>query len=130
MERITNGIVISLDCVWDDLGSFKSLKNIKPKDKNNNVLEGDVIVSDTKNSYIYSNNKLISTIGVKDLFIIDTEDALLVADKNKSQDIKKIVDTLKESNREEINLHHKVYRPWGSYELMGDAEHYKIKHII
>lgn len=123
--------VIIYDNYWSDIGSFKSLNDYFNKNQDGNVLDGDIKTIETKNSYILSESKLITTLGVNNLVIIDTKDALFIADKDKSQDIKQIVKELKKENRSETIIHSKAYRPWGWY-LCIDGNDYsgsKVKRI-
>ena len=130
MERTKNSVVVPLSTEWNDVGSWSSLYEIKNKDLNNNVSEGDVMLEDVNNSYIYSSNRLISAIGVSNLVIVDTPDALLVANKKNTQDIKKIVERLKKDNRNESNDHRKVYRPWGHYDSIDSGDGFQVKRIL
>lgn len=130
MEKVNNAIVVSLDCEWSDLGAFDSLYQLQKKDKNNNIIQGDVISFNTQNSYINATNRLVATIGLDNCLVVETKDSVLVANKNNAQDIKKIVQQLEKNSRNEMIIHKKVYRPWGYYESMGDAKHYQVKHIF
>jgi mannose-1-phosphate guanylyltransferase len=130
MEYTKDGVVVPLDANWSDIGSWDALWNAKNKDKNGNVSEGDVILDEVKNTYAYSSNRLVSVIGVSDLVIIDTQDALLVADKKYSQNIKNIVNQLKQDNRSEADNHRKVFRPWGYYDSIDADDGFQIKRIL
>ena len=130
MEKTDNGVVVPLDANWCDVGSWSALFENKKKDKNNNVIEGDVILENVSNAYIYSPNRLVSVLGVSDLIIIDTQDALLVTDKQNAQNIKNIVQKLKEDNRPEVEYHRKVYRPWGYYDSIDAASGFQVKRIL
>jgi mannose-1-phosphate guanylyltransferase/mannose-1-phosphate guanylyltransferase/mannose-6-phosphate isomerase len=116
---------------WNDIGSYLALYQQLEKDENNNVLKGDVFTLDTTNSYIESGEKMVATIGIHDLIIVNTEDALLVCNNEKTQDVKKIVEYLKKEKREEYILHKKVFRPWGYYINVEGNDHsgFKIKRI-
>jgi mannose-1-phosphate guanylyltransferase/mannose-6-phosphate isomerase len=122
--------VVPLDAGWSDLGAWDAVWNVGQKDQNNNVTHGDVIVHDTINSYIHATGKLVGVIGLKDIVVIETADAILVADKNKSQSVKKIVEQLEKLKREEKNLHRKVHRPWGWYDSIDEGERFKVKRIL
>ena len=130
MEYTKDGVVVPLDANWSDIGSWGALWDAKNKDKNGNVSEGDVILDDVKNTYTYSSNRLVSVIGISDLIIVDTQDALLVADKKYSQNIKNIVNQLKKSNRSEANNHRKVFRPWGYYDSIDADNGFQVKRIL
>ena len=131
MEFHKEGRIILYDSYWSDIGSFKALHEYFKKDENGNVLHGDIKTIDTNNSYISTDSKLITTLGINNLVIIDTKDTLFIADKEKSQDVKLFVNELKKENRNETIIHSKVYRPWGWY-LCIDGDDYsgsKVKRI-
>ena len=130
MEQTKGAMVVPLDANWSDIGSWDALWNAKNKDKNGNVSEGDVILDEVKNTYAYSSNRLVSVIGVSDLVIIDTQDALLVADKKYSQNIKNIVNRLKKDGRSEADNHRKVFRPWGYYDSIDADNGFQVKRIL
>jgi len=130
MEHTEGAMVVPLDANWSDIGSWDALWNAKNKDKNGNVSEGDVILDEVKNTYAYSSNRLVSVIGVSDLVIIDTQDALLVADKKYSQNIKNIVNQLKQDSRSEADNHRKVFRPWGYYDSIDADDGFQVKRIL
>ena len=130
MEYTKDGVVVPLDANWSDIGSWNALWDAKNKDKDGNVSEGDVILDGVKNTYTYSSNRLVSVIGISDLVIVDTQDALLVADKKYSQNIKNIVDQLKKNNRPEADNHRKVFRPWGYYDSIDADDGFQVKRIL
>ena len=121
--------MVELDAGWNDLGAWEGVWQVGKHDENNNVTTGDVIASNTKNSLIHSSGRLVSAIGVEDLIIVETADAVLVADRSNSQDVKNIVATLAGQQREEKNLHRKVSRPWGWYDSVDEGERFKVKRI-
>ena len=129
MEETDAAVVIPLDAGWSDVGSYSALWDVCPQDSDKNVLKGDVIAQNTTNSYIHSQNKLIATIGVDNLVIIDTPDAVLVANKDKVQEVKKIVELLKAKDRSEAVLHREAYRPWGKYDCIDRGERFQVKRI-
>lgn len=129
MEHTKNGVVVALDAAWSDIGAWDSVWNASAKDINGNVCKGDVIVRDSKNNLLYSQSKLVAVLGVEDVVVIETQDAILVADKNKVQDVKKIVDTLKSAGRSEAMHHRTVYRPWGHYDSICMGERFQVKRI-
>ena len=129
MERTQEAVVIPLDAGWSDIGSWSALWDAKAKDQNGNVYEGDVFLEDVNSTYIHSSERLIIAIGVSDLVIIDTKDALLVAEKSYSQKISNVVNKLKLKNRAEVEIHRKVYRPWGNYDLIESHKGYQVKKI-
>lgn len=130
MEKADEVAVTPIKVGWSDVGSWQAVSDITPKDKNKNSLIGDVHTLDTKNCYVHSRSGLVATIGVKDLIIISLKDVTLVANKNNSQDVKKLFNTLKELKRDECNAHTKVMRPWGSFETMDMGDGFKVKKIV
>ena len=130
MEHTKNGVVVPLDANWSDVGSWWSLWDIKTKDNNDNVSEGDVFLEDVKNTYTYSSHRLVSLIGVSNLVIVDTQDALLVVDKQQTHNIKKIVARLNNDKRSEVDNHRKVFRPWGYYDSVDSGERFQVKRIV
>ena len=130
MEHTKNGVVVPLDANWSDVGSWSSLWDSKTKDSNDNVSEGDVFLEDVKNTYTYSSNRLVSVIGVSNLVIVDTQDALLVADKQQTHNIKKIVARLNNDKRSEVDNLRKVFRPWGYYDSVDSEEGFQVKRIV
>ena len=129
MEKTDKAVVIPLDAGWSDVGSWSALWEIKSKDEAGNVLQGDVIAENTRNSMVMANERLVTTLGVDDLIIVDTKDALMVAHKDSVQDVKKLVATLKSQGRHEHLQHREVYRPWGKYDSIDAGERYQVKRI-
>ena len=131
MEKQEKGIVIKYDGFWADIGSLLSLHNFKEKDNNNNTKEGDIYTIDTRNCFIKSEERLVTTLNIENLAIVDTKDVLLVADINRSQDVKLFVKQLEKEKREEIVCHLKVFRPWGWYKNIegNDLSGFKVKRI-
>ena len=129
MENTQDAVMIPLDAGWSDIGCWSALWELSDKDEQGNHLSGDVIALDTRNTLIKGNKRLIATLGLKDLVIIDTQDALLVAHKDQVQDVKKIVERLKADGRTEHLNHCEVYRPWGIYDCIDYGERYQVKRI-
>ncbi|ENM3854542.1 mannose-1-phosphate guanylyltransferase/mannose-6-phosphate isomerase [Vibrio cholerae] len=129
MEKTQDALVVPMDAGWSDVGSFSALWEVSLKDSQGNVMVGDVIAEQTHNSYIYAQNKLVSTVGVDNLVIIETKDAVLVANKDKVQDVKNIVNQLKAQNRRECEQHREVYRPWGSHDEIAEGDRFHVKHL-
>ena len=129
MEKTQDCVVIPLDADWSDIGSWTSLWEISEKDEHENVSHGDVINYNSRNNYIYSEGSPISTVGVNNLIIVQTKDALLVAQQDNVQDIKKIVEILKKQKRSEHISHREVYRPWGRYDSVERGDRYQVKRI-
>ncbi|MFA0495629.1 mannose-1-phosphate guanylyltransferase/mannose-6-phosphate isomerase, partial [Vibrio sp. 10N.222.54.B11] len=129
MEKTKDAVVVPMDANWSDVGSFGALWEVNDKDDDGNATRGDVLTEQTSNSFIYSQNKLVSTVGVDNLVIIETKDAVLVADKDKVQDVKAIVNKLRSQKRPECLQHREVYRPWGSHDEIADGERFQVKHL-
>ena len=129
MEQTSNAVVIPLDAGWSDIGSWSALWDIDAKDSNNNAINGDVILHDTQNSLVHSTNRLVTTVGLNNIVIVETKDAILVAEKDKVQDVKHIVKALKSKSRSEASNHREVYRPWGKYDSIDNGGRYQVKRI-
>ena len=129
MEKTSNGAVVSLDATWCDVGSWDALWAVLPKDENGNVAHGDVEIRNSENSYIHSDNRFVSVLGVKDLIIADTKDALLVAHKNDVAHVKNIVETLHKNNRPEGKHHRTQYRPWGYFDIIDQGDLDEVRRI-
>lgn len=130
MEKTAKAVMVPLEAGWSDLGSWSSVWEEMDKDKSGNVLNGDVVANDCKNSLFFANDHLITAIGVEDLVVIDTSDALMITKRDRVQDVKKLVDQIKSGKRSEHLIHRKVYRPWGSYEGIGYGSRYQVKRIV
>lgn len=129
MEKTDRGVMIFLDAGWNDLGSFDALWQTAAKDQNANVIRGDVLTHDVTDSYIHSQNRLVTAVGMDAFVVVETKDAILVAPRNRIQDVKQIVSQLKAGNRRESSTHAKVYRPWGDYETIDQSQRYQVKRI-
>ena len=129
MEKSNNVVVIKLDAGWSDVGSWESLYEISEKDKNGNVLKGDIFAEETYNTYIDSGSNFIATIGVTDLVIVDTPDATLIANKDQSHKVQKIVKNLQSTDREEHINNRKVFRPWGWYDSIESGLNFQVKRL-
>ena len=129
MEKTSKGIVLPLDAGWSDIGSWKSVWENSQKDNQLNVKEGRVIIKNTESCYLRSEGRLIVGNGLKDLIVVETADAILVADKNKDQEIKSMVEELKEKNIIESTTHKKVYRPWGFFTSIAEDTRWQVKLI-
>lgn len=130
MEHTDNAMVVPIEFKWSDLGSWHSLWEAQPQDDAGNVVQGDVIAQDVSNSFIRSEKRLIVALGVHDQIVVETKDALLVASKESAPMVKEIVEKLKIDQREEAHTHPKVYRPWGSYEVLLEENNFKVKHLF
>lgn len=131
MEKSEKIALLKLESDWNDLGSWKSIYDVSNKDENNNVFVGHVIDEGSKNSFVYASSKLVTTIGLEDTIIIETEDAILACKKDKTQDVKRIYETLKKQNDDTHLVHKTVYRPWGFYTVIaqGNGFQSKILHV-
>ncbi|HFP5678344.1 TPA: mannose-1-phosphate guanylyltransferase/mannose-6-phosphate isomerase, partial [Escherichia coli] len=129
MEHTNEAIVVPMDGDWSDVGSWASLWDITNKDNNGNVLWGDILTRDSSNNYIYGESGLITTLGVEDLVIVQTKDALLVANRKSVQDIKQLVEQLKLRDRSEYYIHRETYRPWGKCDTIDKGKRYQVKRI-
>ncbi|MFM7013243.1 MAG: mannose-1-phosphate guanylyltransferase/mannose-6-phosphate isomerase [Betaproteobacteria bacterium] len=121
--------MVPLDAGWNDLGAWDAVWNVLPKDIEGNAYLGDVLTTDSRNTLVHASSRLVSLVGVSDLIVVETPDAVLVADKARSQDVKHIVAQLQNSKREEHTLHRKVHRPWGWYDSIDEGGRFKVKRI-
>ena len=128
--HLPTGVVIPLAAGWSDVGAWDSLWHALPKNAEGNVLQGDVLLNDCVDTLVMSSGRLIACIGVSDLVVVETPDVVLVAHKSKTQDVKKVVDTLKSQGRSEGLLHRKVYRPWGWYDSVDFGERFQVKRMM
>jgi len=122
--------VIPIDVGWSDVGAWSSLWDVSERDNDGNVIKGDVSTKDTKNSLLISEHRLLASVGIEDMIVVETADAVMVAHKSRAQEVKSIVEGLKSSNRSEYQSHRRVYRPWGSYESIDNGERFQVKRII
>ena len=129
MEKDKQVAVVPLQAGWSDIGSWSALWDVSPKDAQGNVTKGDVITTESRDSLIYSTHRLVAGVGIEDLMVIETKDAVLVARKDMDQSVKKIVETLKQHQRSEHLNHREVYRPWGKYDSIDMESRYQVKRI-
>ncbi|EAM2673239.1 cupin domain-containing protein, partial [Salmonella enterica] len=127
--KTADAVVVGLNTDWSDVGSWSALWDVSPKDEQNNVLTGDSWVHNTQNSYINSDGKLVAAIGVQDLVIVNTRDAVLVMNKNCSQDVKKVVEHLKLNQRSEYKCHLETYFPWGCCDVVVQTPRFNVRRI-
>ena len=130
MEKTSLAAVVPVEMGWSDIGSWSALWETGAQDASGNVVLGDVISVDTRNCYIRAETGLVATLGVDDLIIVDTGDVLLVADRNRVQDVKKIVERIAADGRSEHQLHNRVHRPWGFYESLDAGDRHQVKHLM
>ena len=137
MERVSQGVaelpktaVISLAAGWSDVGAWDSLWKVLLKDAEGNATRGDVMLHDTVDTLAFSGSRLLTCVGVRDLIVVETPDAVLVVQKDRTQDVRKIAERLKAAGRDEAQSHRKVHRPWGSYDSVDDGERFQVKRIV
>jgi mannose-1-phosphate guanylyltransferase/mannose-6-phosphate isomerase len=130
MEKTDKAMMVPLDAGWSDVGSWAALHDVRDRDESGNTIDGDVFVHDCKNAFIQAESRLVTAVGLDDVVIIETKDSTLVASKAKSQDVKQIVDQLREEDREETALHRQVFRPWGSYDSLENMDGWQVKRLI
>lgn len=129
MEQTQDAVVVPMDAGWSDVGGFAALWDVSEKDHNGNVFKGDVKAVDTTNTLVFGEDKLVATVGVDNLVIVNTKDAILVAHKDHSQQVKAIVNQLKAEQRCEVTFHREVYRPWGQYDSIDNGDRFQVKRI-
>ncbi|RJQ15335.1 MAG: mannose-1-phosphate guanylyltransferase/mannose-6-phosphate isomerase [Nitrospiraceae bacterium] len=130
MEKTKRGVVLPSEFGWSDIGSWKSLYDFLPKGDNDNVVEGDVILRNTRNCFIRGNSRLIVTNDIDNIVVVETADTVFVSDLEKSKNVKSIVQELKKQGRKEYKAHTTVYRPWGTYTILEENRNTKIKRIV
>ena len=129
MENTAEAVVIPMDAGWSDIGSWSSLWDVTNKDHNGNVIYGDVIIHNSTNSFIRSDDKMVTAIGVDNLVIVVTKDVVMISNKDTVQDVDLIAKKLKNNKRTEWEVHREVYKPWGKYDVIDYGDRYKIKKI-
>jgi mannose-1-phosphate guanylyltransferase / mannose-6-phosphate isomerase len=130
MEKTSHAVVVPLDAGWSDVGSWSALQDALPRDPAGNVIAGDVITAGTTGSYLHSTSRLIAAVGLTDHVVVETKDAVLVAPRDKVQDVKALVNQLKAQGRYETALHREVFRPWGSYDSIDNGDRFQVKRLV
>jgi len=130
MEKTDRASIVPLEAGWSDIGAWSALWQVSAQDPNGNVTQGDVIAHDTTNALLVAQHRLIGAVGVQDLIVVETPDAVLVVHKDRAQDVKEIVNQLKHSKRTEHLIHRRVHRPWGSYEGVDSGERFQVKRLV
>ncbi len=132
MERTTKAAVLPLNALWTDMGTWDAFYDVDARqtDAQGNVVKGDVIAHKTRNSYIHADNRLVATLGVEDVVVVETADAVLVTTKQSCQDVKTLVSAMQAQGRKEAIWHHRVFRPWGYYETLALSERFQVKRIV
>ena len=129
MEKTKKAVLVPMDAGWSDVGAWSSVWEVQPQDLSGNASRGDVMLESSTNCYVHADYRLVSLLGVTNIVVIETSDAVLVAHKDNAQDVKKLVDRLKADQRPEVNSHREVFRPWGSYDSVDQGERYQVKRI-
>jgi mannose-1-phosphate guanylyltransferase/mannose-6-phosphate isomerase len=129
MERSNQVSVVPLDAGWNDVGSWSAVWEIAEKDSQGNASRGDVMLEATRNAYVHAEHRMVSVLGLDDVIVVETADVVMVAAKDKAQDVKLLVDRIKQSARTEATNHRKVYRPWGAYDSIDNGPRYQVKRI-
>lgn len=129
MEKTRDAVVLPLDAGWSDVGSWASLCEALPADADGNVLQGDVLVHDTRNCYVHSGSRLVAAVGMQDYIVVETKDAVLVAPKDRVQEVKELVAKIKSAGRPESSWHREVFRPWGSYDSIDSGHRFQVKRL-
>ncbi len=130
MEKTEHAAMVQLDAGWSDVGSWAALYDVSDHDADGNSLSGDVVVHDCKNSLISGKSRLVTAVGLNDMIVVENKDSVLIASKDEAQEVKQLVEKLKEQNREEVELHRQVFRPWGSYDSIDSDEGFQVKRLI
>ena len=130
MERTDAAVVVPLAAGWSDVGSWDALHEASEPDADGNVLRGDVLALETRGCYVYSEDRLVTTLGLSDHVVVETKDAVLVAPRTRAQDVKQLVARLKSEGRYEHSLHREVFRPWGSYDSIDGGERFQVKRLV
>lgn len=130
MEKTQDAVVVACDFTWSDIGCWSAISGLSQADEMGNRIKGDAVVIDTTNSFIQSSDRMLTVLGLDNIIVVDTPDALLVANSERSQDVKKIVDQLKKNNHDSYKLHRTIFRPWGSYTILETSKNFKIKRIV
>jgi mannose-1-phosphate guanylyltransferase/mannose-6-phosphate isomerase len=130
MEKTSAAVVVPLDAGWSDVGSWSTLHDACDKDADGNVRKGDVLTEDTQGCYLYAESRLVAAVGLRDHVVVETKDAVLVAPRDRVQDVKALVAQIKQRGRSEYLLHREVFRPWGSYDSLDHGERFQVKRLV
>jgi mannose-1-phosphate guanylyltransferase/mannose-6-phosphate isomerase len=130
MEKTDKAAMVPLDAGWSDVGSWAALQEVREKDEDGNTIDGDVVTHDCKGVFIQAESRLVTAVGLEDVIVVETKDSTLVATKERSQDVKALVDKLNAQDREETRLHRQVFRPWGSYDSLENKDGFQVKRLI
>jgi len=130
MEKTRHGAMVPLDAGWNDIGSWEALWQMGRKDKDQNVVHGDVLIHDVRHSYLNAGSRLVAAVGLENHIVVETADAVLISPLSRVQDVKALVNKLKQENRPEVFVHKRAYRPWGSSESMAAGERFEARRVI
>jgi mannose-1-phosphate guanylyltransferase/mannose-6-phosphate isomerase len=130
MEKTDAAVMVPLDAGWSDVGSWTALHDVREQDDDGNTIDGDVFVHDCESVFVQAESRLVAAVGLQDVVIVETKDSILVSSKEKAQDVKVLVDQLKVQGRGETELHRQVFRPWGSYDSLENADGFQVKRLI
>jgi mannose-1-phosphate guanylyltransferase/mannose-6-phosphate isomerase len=130
MEKTDNAVMVPLDAGWSDVGSWAALQEVRSMDQDGNTVDGDVLMLDCKRSFVQAESRLVAALGLEDIVVIETKDSTLVVRKDRSQDVKALVEMLADKGREETKLHREVFRPWGSYDSLENEPGFQVKRLI
>ncbi len=130
LEKTDKAVMLPIDVGWSDVGSFEALFDLMERDGRGNITRGDVLLDDTENSMVFAESRMVATIGLSDTIVVETADAVLVAARDRSQEVKGLVDRIRSAGRSEHQIHRTVYRPWGTYETVAASERYQVKRIM
>lgn len=130
MEKSDNAAMVPLDAGWSDVGSWSALQDVCDTDENGNSLIGDALVHNCNNTFVQAENRLVAAVGLNDVIVVETKDSVLVTNRSHSQDVKEIVNQLKVTDRDEVKLGRQVFRPWGSYDSLENADNFQVKRLI
>ncbi len=130
MEKTDHAVVVPISAGWSDVGAWSALWNVCSRNDEGNVIQGDVIAIDTHNSFLVAQHRCLATVGIDDVIVVETADAVLVVHKDKAQDVKKVVNRLQQTDRDESKMHRRVYRPWGSYEGIDAGTRFQVKRLM
>lgn len=130
MERAAKRAVVPVDCGWSDIGSWQAISDLYESDQSGNRIQGEVVLIDSKDNFVQGERRLIAAVGIQDLVIVDTEDAVLVAQKDRAQEVKAIVDELQRANHSTVTHHATIHRPWGTYTVLEDTPHCRVRRLL
>ncbi|MCT8990326.1 mannose-1-phosphate guanylyltransferase/mannose-6-phosphate isomerase [Chelativorans sp. SCAU2101] len=130
MEKVDNAACVPVDCGWSDVGSWAAISELVEADASGNRLTGEALIEASRNCFVHSEDRLVGLVGVSDLLVVDTPDALLVAHKDKAQEVKRLYNRLKEGKHDAAKLHRTAHRPWGTYTVLEEGDRFKIKRIV